>query len=219
MVEMGNYFDTVLLPRLKKAVFSSEWDDGVPQSRDGLRHVIQYHRLESYEDALNNIAVQKPDTDLDLMDRFDDYAIRYMLNTETKESETLLTTDAFERPFDYTLQIQHGMKSPTAHSVDLEATFNYLIGIHVDTRCTYTHQDRRYVVVTGTVEQAQSIEKVMVVWRNQDGLALKDEQTWAADALPAGPFDRVYVNGKSHIHNQAEPLEITFRQRMDPAAR
>jgi adenine-specific DNA-methyltransferase len=218
LVEMGDYFDTVLLPRLKKVAFSSEWKDGVPQGNDGVSHVIQYHRLESYEDALNNIKVEKPDTELDLLDWFDDYALHYMLPTETRDSETLLAPDAFERPFEYTLRIQHGMESPTAHAVDLEATFNYLIGLQVQTRRTFEHQGRRYVVVTGAIEREQSIDAVMVVWRNQEDLDLEAEKAWAAETLPDGPFDTVYVNGPSFIHGQAEPLEIVFRERMDPAA-
>jgi len=217
LVEMGGYFDGLLMPRLKKTVFANEWKNGVPQSRDGLSHVIQYHRLESYEDALNNIKVEAPAGEFDLQDRFGDYALQYMLDAETVGSETLLTTDAFETPFDYTLQIQHGMESPKTHPVDLEATFNYLIGLTVRTRVAYEHQDRRYVVVTGTVEQEQSIDEVMVVWRNQEDLDLAAEKAWAAETLPQSPFDRVYVNGPSHIYGQAEPLEIVFRERMDPA--
>ena len=177
-----------------------------------------YHRLESYEDTLNNIKVEKPDTELDLMDQFDDYALHYMLPMETRESDTLLAPEAFEKPFDYTLRIQHGMESPTAREVDLESTFNYLIGLEVKARRVYEHQDRRYVVVTGQVEREQAIDEVMVVWRNRDDLDLDEEKEWAADTLPDGPFDTVYVNGPSHIRGKAEPTEIVFRERMDPAA-
>jgi len=88
----------------------------------------------------------------------------------------------------------------------------------VKTRRVYEHQDRRYVVVTGTVEKEQSIDQVMVIWRNQEDLDLAAEKEWAAETLPDGPFDTVYVNGPSHIHGKAEPTEITFRERMDPAA-
>jgi adenine-specific DNA-methyltransferase len=140
-----------------------------------------------------------------------------MLPHETRDSETLLAPDAFQHPFDYTLQIQHGMESPSAHPVDLESTFNYLIGLEVEARRVYEHQDRRYVVVTGTVEKEQSIDTVMIVWRNQDDLDLDTEKVWAAETLPNGPFDTVYANGTSHIHGQAEPLEIEFKRRMDPA--
>jgi adenine-specific DNA-methyltransferase len=218
LVEMGDYFDSIMMPRLKRAVFTNEWEDCIPESRNGQSHVIKYHRLESYEDALNNIKVEKPDTELDLMDRFDDYALHYMLPTETHESETLLAPEAFEKPFDYTLRIQHGMESPTAREVDLESTFNYLIGLEVETRRVYEHQGRRYVAVTGQVEREQSIEEIMVVWRDRGDLDLGEEKEWAADMLPDGPFDTVYVNGPSHIHGKAEPTEIVFRERMDPAA-
>jgi len=216
LVEMGDYFDTVMLPRLKKIAFANEWDEGVPQARDGQSHILQYHRLESYEDTLNNIQIKEPEPSL--IDRFDDYALCYMLPHETRESETLLAPDAFERPLEYTLRIQHGMESPTAREVDLESTFNYLIGLEVRARRVYEHQDRRYIVVTGTVEQEQSIEEVMVVWRNQEGLDLTAEKEWAVETLPDDPFDSVYVNGPSHIYGKAEPTEITFRERMDPAA-
>jgi len=218
LVEMERYFDDMMMPRLKKAALTNDWDEGVPQARNGQSHVIKYHRLESYEDALNNIKVEKPDTELDLMDRFDDYALHYMLHTETQESETLLAPEAFEKPFDYTLRIQHGMESPDTREVDLESTFNYLIGLEVETRRVYEHQGRRYVVVTGQGEREQSIEEVMVVWRDREDLDLDEEKEWATDTLPDGPFDTVYVNGPSHIHGKAEPTEIVFRERMDPAA-
>jgi adenine-specific DNA-methyltransferase len=110
------------------------------------------------------------------------------------------------------------MESPTAREVDLESTFNYLIGLEVSTRRVYGHQDRRYVVVTGQVEREQAIDEVMVVWRNRGDLDLAEEKEWAADTLPDGPFDTVYVNGPSHIRGKAEPTEIVFRERMDPAA-
>lgn len=218
LVEMGDYFDTLLLPRLKKAAFSDNWKEGIPQDASGRSHIIQYHRLESYEDALNNIQLSSPEVQRSLTDQFEDYTLRYLLPTEAAGSQTLLQPDAFEQPFDYTLQIQHGMESPSAREVDLEATFNYLIGLDVNARRVYEHQDRRYVVVTGTVEKEQSIDTVMVVWRNQADLDLDAEKTWAADTLPDGPFDTVYVNGPSHIYGKAEPLDIEFRRRMTPAA-
>jgi len=35
-VEMADYFDTVLLPRIKKVVFSDKWKDGKAQGGQGL---------------------------------------------------------------------------------------------------------------------------------------------------------------------------------------
>ena len=52
LVEMGDYFDTVLKPRLQKVIYSKDWKDGKPVSRQGSSHAFKYLRLESYEDAL-----------------------------------------------------------------------------------------------------------------------------------------------------------------------
>ena len=61
LVEMGEYFDTVLLPRIKKVTFSPEWKDGrpkgtvTPEEAERSPRIVKYMRLESYEDALDGI--------------------------------------------------------------------------------------------------------------------------------------------------------------------
>lgn len=52
LVEMGNYFHTVLLPRIKKVVYSADWRDGNPISRKGSSHCLKYYTLEQYEETL-----------------------------------------------------------------------------------------------------------------------------------------------------------------------
>ena len=52
LVEMGDYFDTVLKPRIAKVVYSDKWKDGKPTARHtGISHCFKYIRLESYEDT------------------------------------------------------------------------------------------------------------------------------------------------------------------------
>ena len=61
LVEMGEHFDTVLLPRLKKVTYSPEWKDGKPvrqataEEAERSPSVMKVIRLESYEDTLNNL--------------------------------------------------------------------------------------------------------------------------------------------------------------------
>ena len=43
LVEMGDYFHTVLLPRIKKVVYSKDWRDGQPISREGVSHFLKYY--------------------------------------------------------------------------------------------------------------------------------------------------------------------------------
>src|SRR5699024_9289482 len=103
LVEMGQYFDTVLIPRIQKVVFSNSWKDGVPQGKDGQSHAFKYHFIESYEDALNNIDFKNPEDTQQAME-FEDYMLHYMLDFETQGvSATLLKEEAFETPFDYQL--------------------------------------------------------------------------------------------------------------------
>lgn len=53
LVEMADYFDTVLLPRVKKVIFSDKWKRGhAQQGGKGISHFIKYYRLEQYEDTL-----------------------------------------------------------------------------------------------------------------------------------------------------------------------
>jgi adenine-specific DNA-methyltransferase len=53
---MGEYFNTVTLPRMKKVVYSADWKSGKPQNRNtGVSHIMKYITLESYEDTLSNI--------------------------------------------------------------------------------------------------------------------------------------------------------------------
>ncbi len=54
LVEMGDYFHTVLLPRLKKIVYSKDWKDRKPVSHEGSSHFLKYYTLEQYEETLRN---------------------------------------------------------------------------------------------------------------------------------------------------------------------
>lgn len=56
LVEVGSYFDTILKPRVLKAAYSSDWRAGKPVDRKGVSHCVKVIRLESYEDALNNLS-------------------------------------------------------------------------------------------------------------------------------------------------------------------
>ena len=54
LIEMGEYFHTVLLPRIKKVVYSKDWREGKPASNDGASHFLKYYTLEQYEETLRN---------------------------------------------------------------------------------------------------------------------------------------------------------------------
>ncbi len=134
IIEMGDYFDRATLPRTIKAVYSSAWKDGKPITRDGISQQIKYIRLETYEDALNNLALahsQLPKgADADFAR---DYMLRYWLDFETKGSPSLLNIEWFDDPTAYKLKIKKpGTDEYVEKVVDLVETFNWLIGLHVE---------------------------------------------------------------------------------------
>lgn len=135
-IEMGDHFDNVLIPRVKKAIYSSDWKDGKPVSRKGISHAFKYVRLESYEDCLNNLALNTvgqsatAQTDAGFQR---DYLLQYMLQVETQGSNCLLNLAEFRNPPSYTLEIKKpGSDVREKRPIDLVETFNYLIGLRVD---------------------------------------------------------------------------------------
>jgi adenine-specific DNA-methyltransferase len=147
LVEMGDHFDTVLLPRLKKITFSPEWKDGkpkriaTPDEAERSPRILKVVRLESYEDALNNLETRRTDTQEKLVltpeaqdpdGLKEQYILRYMLDVETRGSQSLLNVQAFADPTAYTLKVKRpGSDESREVNVDLLETFNWLIGLTV----------------------------------------------------------------------------------------
>ena len=215
LVEMGDHFDTVLLPRIKKVAFTPEWKDGkpkrmaTPQEAERGPRIVKYMRLESYEDALNNIDFDGDSAQQAL--QFDDYLLKYMLQWETKRSATLLNVEKLLQPFRYTLHI-HADGQTRQQVADIPETFNYLLGLRVETRRVHHDDDRRYLVYRGQIDQ----QRVAVIWRetqgwNKDAL-VRDKEFVAEQQLTDGA-DEIYVNGDSFIR-EAKALEPVFKRRM-----
>ena len=221
LVEVGDHFDNVLLPRLKKVVYSSDWRDGKPVSRQGISQLFKYIRLESYEDTLASLEMtplsgaqrallaESPELE-------EDYRLRYALGVETAESACLLGRD-FIDPFTYSIaMVRDGTKREV--SVDLPETFNYLIGLHVESR---RHIDG-VLACTGTDAERR---KCLALWRNLDRTDHRALDTWFSrnrELFSTSELNLIYVNG-DHTLNAlqqtgdgwvAETIEPVFRALM-----
>lgn len=213
IIEQGEYFDTVLKPRIQKVVFSADWKDGKPipttenrklttkNAFNGISHCFKILKLESYEDTLNNLQLRRTPAQSEMFSTLpqqakDDYLLRYMLDVESRGS--LLSVEDFKKPFDYTLNIavdSAGAFEP--RKIDLVETFNYLIGLRVK------HMDmqpaRGFVTVTGTLPSGESC---LVLWRDCEVLDY-DGISKLCDRLAINPadneFDVVYLNGDHNI--------------------
>jgi adenine-specific DNA-methyltransferase len=227
LVEMGEYFATVLKPRLQKIAFSENWKDGAPvrhsnpphpnNTYNGISHCIKVLRLESYEDALDNIEFNSgaaPGAELVLEFRRD-YELRYALDWESKDCPTRLAVEQLDTPFDYTLTLRR--ESGTVEvKPDLPETFAYLIGLHTRRRFHTERDGVSYLIYTGTLH-ADGTE-VAVLWRTCRGWTeadLKAEKDWWSEQREtlAPGATRIYVNGASAIEGH-HSLDAEFKTRM-----
>lgn len=220
LVEMGGHFDTVLLPRIKKVTYTPEWKDGkpkrlaTPEEAERSPHIIKYIRLESYEDALNNIEFDDTTEQLKLQDKIDDYLLKYMLKWETKHSQTLLNVEKLTCPFTYRLRI-HVNGEIRDRMADIPETFNYLLGLNVSTRKVYENDGRYYLVYRGKTREAPGRE-IAVIWRETEGWTPSDfeqDRQFVAEQKLIQDVDTIYVNGDSCILN-AKAVEPIFKARM-----
>ncbi len=213
LVEMGEYFETVLKPRILKVIYSKDWKDGKPVSREGTSHALKYIKLESYEDALNNIAFTHEADGQEALKLYgDDYLLRYMLDFETRGSDTLLNVEKLSTPFRYRLRLRDGETSRDV-PVDLPETFAYLLGLRVRSRRVYHDGQRRYLVYRGSTPDRG---EVVAIWRDTENWGEADferDRDFVQENGLTGGADEVFVNGDSFIPN-ARPLEGVFKRRM-----
>jgi adenine-specific DNA-methyltransferase len=208
LIEGGEHFETVIVPRIKKVVFASEWSEGKPvrpanaEEAGRSPRIIKILRLESYEDALNNLVLSRSQPQQSLLDASsdvrEDYTLRYMLDVESKGSQSLLNVRAFTDPFKYALSIATNTVGETKRTnVDLIETFNYLLGLrvkHIDTI-------RGFRVLHGT---GQGGDKVLVIWRNvEENPNAKLDEFFQKQGYNTKDmeFDLIYVNGDNNLEN------------------
>lgn len=220
LVEAQHYFDTVLLPRIKKVTFSPEWADGKPARMATAEeiqrgpHILKILRVESYEDALNNLQFDRTTTQQSLLEQYaslrEDYVLRYMLKVESRGSASLLNVERFDDPFSYKLNISTGTAGETEpRLIDLVETFNHLIGLRVKTM----DEVRGIRVVTG-LNPAR--ERVLILWRNAKQTNNDALDEWFGKQgynTRDQEFDVIYVNGDNNLENLRQG-EQTWKVRL-----
>jgi adenine-specific DNA-methyltransferase len=200
-------------------------------------------RLESYEDALNNLEARRTGAQQLLLDApeaqgadglKEQYILRYMLDVETRGSQSLLNVQAFTDPTAYKLKVKRpGSDESREVNVDLLETFNWLIGLTVrhlaapqtfsaafvrDSEGRLQLKDSRikqemagahwFRTVTGTTPDGR---KALVVWRKLTGNAEQDnlvlDEWFAKQGYSArdAEFDVIWVNGGNNLENLKTP--------------
>lgn len=251
LVEVGSHFDGVLLPRLLRSAYSKDWDGGTPRERHlGLSYCLKVLRLESYEDALNNLETCRTGMQQRTLGEpraqssdslREQYVLRYMLDVETRGSQSLLNVQGFADPTAYKLKVNRpGSDESRETNVDLQETFNWLIGLtvrHMGAPSSFAAAFERdgegrlqlkgrlkedptgpfwFRVVTGTVPDGR---KALIVWRKltgqpeQDNLVLDAWFTKQGYSSKDSEFDLIYVNGGNNLENLRAP-DQTWKVRL-----
>jgi adenine-specific DNA-methyltransferase len=244
LVEAAHYFDSVLVPRVKKSIFSPEWESGSPkrlasaEEAERSPRIVKVVRLESYEDVLNNLETRRTKEQQGLLDLAqaqgadglkEQYILRYMLDVETRGSQSLLNVQAFTDPTAYKLKVKRpGSDESREVNVDLLETFNWLIGLTVKTIAapqTFSAEfeldgeDRLrlkgrlkqeaeapfwFRTVTGTTPDGR---RTLIIWRKltgkpeQNNLVLDEWFTKQGYSAKDSEFDLIYVNGGNNLEN------------------
>ena len=251
LVEMGDYFDTVLLPRIKRVTFTPEWKDGkpmrpaTPEEAERSPSIVKVVRLESYEDALNNLETRRTEKQQLLLAAAEaqgadglreQYILRYMIDVETRDSQSLLNVQAFSDPTAYKLKVKRpGSDESRDVSVDLLETFNWLIGLtvrHIAAPQAFSAAFERdsekrlrlkgrlkqdadgpywFRTVTGATPEGR---RTLVIWRKlsgepeQDNLVLDEWFTRQGYSARDSEFDLIYVNGGNNLENLKTPDDL-----------
>lgn len=184
-VEMGQQFEIYIEPRMREICFS------------GISQCFKYIRLEQYEDTLNNLEIKKQQTDWRDDEFHESYMLSYMLDTETRDS--LLNLKMFVNPFNMSLKTTKDNELVET-KVDMVETFNYLIGLNVETEDWFENDN--ICVVQGKTHRRGL--KTLVIWRNCEEIDNEklcrffermDFRTRDSE------FDLIYVNGDNTLPN------------------
>jgi len=214
LVEMGPHFDTVVLPRIAKLMYAPGWKDGCPTEEpiigNGLftgedalpdwmkrsPRLVKVLRLESYDDAMHNIAACA-DRDGERADALravvgdDGYRLRYLFELPLDDADTTLNLDKLERPFSYTLETLTD-DGPEEVAVDVVETANMVLGVDVSRYETWTGPgEHTYLAVSGR----RAGKRCLLLWRDLPGIDHEAERDFLLPRIES--FDEVLINGAS----------------------
>ena len=144
-----------------------------------------------------NLEIKKQQTDWRDDEFHESYMLSYMLDTETRDS--LLNLKMFVNPFNMSLKTTKDNELVET-KVDMVETFNYLIGLNVETEDWFENDN--ICVVQGKTHRRGL--KALVIWRNCEEIDNEklcrffermDFRTRDSE------FDLIYVNGDNTLPN------------------
>lgn len=148
------------------------------------------------------------------LDMREQYTLSYMLDVESRGSQSLLNVEAFRNPDEYKLRVERDGETQLVN-VDLVETFNWLLGLtvkHIDV-IPIKKDGPTVRVVDGT---APNGDRVLVVWRNIDQIDNDALDKWFGKqgySTREMVYDVFYVNSDNNLENLRRP-DQTWKVRL-----
>ena len=172
-IEVGDQFEDFILPRMKSVLRGdksgiSKVSKDTPIKYGGF---FKYQYLEQFGDTLENVEFDDTNDahlNINYLDEFSKIEIE--LSEETKSK---------------------------AINVDLIESFNYLIGINVETMKQVKNNGRAYLIVTGKVKELN----VVVIWRSIIDIDYEKDKKYIDKHLIDMEVDLLYVNDRCLVND------------------
>jgi adenine-specific DNA-methyltransferase len=197
VLEATQNLETIVIPRIKKAAFSTEWLKGKPIGAEGPGTFVRVQALEQYEDTLENLDFEPIAGDpSEILFENPAFALRYRLNQLTHDLYSGLAR--FTTPFGYQLKRAAMGVEVKSCAVDLIESLAYLLGMDI----SRLYRESHGVVILGHNRRGQTLA---IFFR--DGIN-PETAAWLVEKLALHPADRVFTNDPaSLIFEGAERLE------------
>lgn len=203
LTEMGDYFNSILKPRVAKVMHSSKWKEGAPDAPGDWQGIVKVQRLEQYEDVVTNL-----ETAWDEVAMPGGVPVRYLFRPD--ESRVRLSLE-LARPFANTIKAGREGRETV---LDLLETRALLQGLWVRSRRTFNEDGKLYSALESECgclilfrdiaegeDDSEAVNRIVASYTDEDGsqrLARLELNHWAdlrRIALPtillsAGDFDR-----------------------------
>jgi adenine-specific DNA-methyltransferase len=190
LMEQGEYFDTVLLPRVAKVITCPDWKNANPKPDVG--HIaenddhwsrrtlplVKVLRIERYEDSLDALESREEYEARRAGMREmagQDYIVRYLLEEETRGSALFAPARLFESPFSAQLPV-HTPGGVKLVPIDLAESALAMLGLRLVRVFEETFEKRRYRVMAA---RNRGEELQLVVLR--DLVPAPEKKFWERD--------------------------------------
>lgn len=201
-VEVNRYFETLVIPRIKKVASAVDWKSGKAKDLRGPGIFVRVQELEQYDDTLETLVIDDAKGQDDIL--FDDPAFSIQYKLDRKARGLYQSIDIFRSPFGHSIKCAQGGGEASNREVDLVESLIYLQGLDV----ARMYREDQGVVITVTDRRNRS---VTVLFRNCDQ---PDNAAWCAVKMTEHPADRFLTNAMPELAfegcDRFESIEAAF---------